>query len=322
MLFYIFKRILLIILIVLVVVLLLFLLLYIVPASDIRRMPIYGDGDFLDSIYTFLNVGNNIITKYIRYCYNVFIRFDLGGIGRYRFAMAREFRIRIPNTLVLLGCGLGVTLLVGIPLGVHTAVHKDTKSDRIINAITLFFSAVPIYSIALAIALFFAVYLQLIPVISSYNQPVAYFMPTLTIVLGGVALVARTTRTSMLETLEQPYITALRSKGLKETKVIYVHAFKNAMVPLVSILSGVIAQMFCGTFVVEHFFNVPGLGTYMLRAVTGRDHTELLGCAVVVTLLLATTNVVVDIIFAFINPQIKLLYTKGKDRRVRKGAAA
>ena len=313
MLSFIVKRLLLIVVIVLVIILIMFILLYSLPGSSLRYMSIYSrDSDMLDSLFTSMNANDNLFNKYIRYCYNILLRFEFGTSVGTNLRLTRELSYRVRNTLLILACGIAATMLLGIPLGVYIAVHKNGKRDRIINALTLFCSAIPTFAMAMIVVLTLAVYLRLLPVVTTYKSPVAYVMPTITIALGGIALIARTTRASMLEVLEQPFITALRSKGLKERDVVYHHAFKNAMIPVVSVLGGFIAQMLCGTFVVEQFFNVPGLGSYMLRSVGQRDHLDILGCTVVIAVFLASTNILADVIYAYINPQIKLRYVKTK----------
>ena len=322
---YVAKRIIMIIPIVLGVTLILFVLISVLAGSNIGQTTIYGGGDTLDSIFSFFNAGENLFTRYIRYCYNLFIHFDFGRSGATGLSLMREIPYRVRNTIYLLACSVGVTLVVGIPAGIYAAVHKNRFGDRLVNVITLLFSSIPSYSLALMFALIFAVYLRLLPVISSYTSPVAFFMPTLTISLGGIASIARMTRTSMLEVLEKPYIQALRSKGLKEVDVVYRHALKNALIPVVAALGGLIAQLLCGAFVAEHFFNVPGLGTYILRSVSARDHNEVLGCTVILTVMLTITNIAADILYVSINPQIKRRYSQGNSAalggRLRKGAS-
>ena len=316
------KRLLMIIPIILVVVLILFLLLHIVPGSNISLLRTYGGGDALDTIFDFLKIGENFFTKYIRYCYNIFFHFDFGRSSVTRFPLFRELNYRIKNTVNLLLSGVGATLLVGIPAGVFAAVRKNRTGDRVISILSLFFSAIPSYAMAIAITLVLGVYLRIIPVIITYTSPFAYIMPTLTLSLGGIASIARMTRASMIEELEQPYVTALRAKGLKDRSVVYRHALKNALVPVVSSLGGLIAQLLCGTFVVEHFYNVPGLGSYMLRSVSGRSHLEILACTVVMTVMLALMNIAIDLFYTLINPQIKLRYTASRYSRLRRSAAS
>jgi ABC-type dipeptide/oligopeptide/nickel transport system permease component len=158
------------------------------------------------------------------------------------------------------------------------------------------------------LALVFCVSLRLLPILQSYTSPQAYILPAVTIALGGIASVARMARSAMLEVLEQPYITTLRSKGLGERSVVLKHALKNALLPIISTLGGFIAQLLCGTLVVEHFFNVPGLGSFMLTSISFRDHFEILGCAVILTIILMCLNLASDILYAFVNPKIRLRY--------------
>ena len=313
---YIAKRVLLILLIVLVIIFIIFLLLYRLPVSMVRTMPAFGDGDFLDSIFNFFNASDTFFTKYLRYCYDLLIHRNMSRSAGLRAQLSREFSYRITNTLKTLLFSVGVTLLVGIPLGAHAAVHKDSKKDRAINAVTLLLSAIPNYAVAMVLVLVLSVRLGILPVINTYTSLTAYIIPTLVIALGGISLITRITRTSMLEILEQPYITALRAKGLRENNIIMRHAFKNALVPVVSILGSFVTQMLCGTFVVEQFFNVPGLGSMLLRTITSREHTELLGCTVVLTVFLAATNIVVDVAYTLLNPQIRLRYSRGSRRKI------
>jgi peptide/nickel transport system permease protein len=209
-------------------------------------------------------------------------------------------------------------LVAGIPAGVYAAVHKNRFSDRIINVVTLLLSAIPNFSTAFLLSLVFAVYLRIIPVAVSYTSPGAFFLPALTIAIGGIASFARMVRTCMIETLEQPYIIALRSKGLNETGVVYTHALKNALVPVVSDLGGLVSRLLLGTLVVEHFFSVPGLGSLMMASVSSRDHNTILGCTAILTVILTATNIAADILYAFLNPRIRLMYA-GKKRRETDG---
>ena len=290
------------------VIIILFLILYYIPASNVRFISMQGDGDFLDSVFSFFKAGENLITKYLRYCYNVFFKFDFGRSGRMLPRLTFELKYRVSNTLKLLFSGVGAAMLVGIPLGVYSALRKHKTADRIISIITLILASIPSYSMAMLVTLLLVLSLNLLPLIPSYTSPVAFVLPMITISLGGISSIARMTRASMLEVLDQPYITALRSKGLGNTAIIWRHGLKNAFVPVVSILGGLIAQLLCGTFVVEYFFTVPGLGTLMLKSVSMRDHFAILGCTVVLTVILSVTNTAADILYALINPQIRLQY--------------
>ena len=318
---YIIKRTLLIIPVILVILFVLFTLIYFLPSSRMAMMPINNGGDALDGFFTAVNAPDGFFTKFLRYIYNVVIHQDFGSTSPTRSGLISDIAFRIQNTLFLLLSGIGATMIIGIPIGVYAALNKGKTGDRIVSIISLFISAIPAYSIAMILALVICVYLNLLPVLQSYKNPSAYILPAVTIALGGVATVARMARASMLEVLEQPYITALRSKGLSERSVVLKHALKNSMVPIISTLGGYFAQLLCGTLVVEHFFNVPGLGAFMLNSLSFRDHFEILGCAVILTIILVVMNLASDILYAFVNPQIRLRYAGRSAGRKRKEAA-
>ena len=292
------------------IIFVMFALLYVLPASRISSMTISGGGDALDKLFSYTNAQRNIFTQYMRYCYNVFLHFDFGKSSSFPTTIANELGFRVRYCLALLGSSLAVTMLAGVTLGVYIAVHKNTKRDRIINSVLLFFSAIPNYTIAILLTLYLCVYLRVLPLMPTYTMPIAFLLPALTLSIGGVASIARMTRTSMIETLSQPYISALTAKGLREREVIYKHALKNAMIPVISTLRVLISRLLFGTLVVEYFFNVPGLGMYTLRAINSRTNHEMLGCVVVLTLILSGINLASDILYAFINPRIKSRYVE------------
>jgi len=310
------KRFLIIIPLVLTIVLIVFTLLNALPGSYINVLPVYGDGDALDSVLSFFNANNSFFTRYIRYCYNVFFHLDFGRSAN-SFSFVDSLVPYTVTSLTILMYSVGITLFAGIPLGVYSATRKNRPGDRIINIIALIFSSIPSYSMALLIALLFSLYLGVLP-IGVYSPPtVKYIMPTLTIALGGISAIARMTRSSMLDELEQPYITALRSKGLNNRTIIYRHALKNAIVPVISALGGLVSKLLCGTFVVELFFNVRGLGYCMLTSLGSRSYHEILGCIVIMTVILVILNIIIDIIYSFLNPQIKLQITAKRSQEKR-----
>ncbi len=318
---YILKRTLLIIPAILVILFILYSLMYFLPASRIAMMPVYRGGDVLDSFFAGINASDNYFTKFVRYIYNIVAYGDFGRSTATRVDLMSDIAYRIKNTLSLLLSGVGLTLIVGIPLGIYAAMRKGRAADRVVSVVTVFLSALPPYTIAIVLAIVVCVRLRLLPVIHVYTDPKAYILPAVTIALGGIASVARMARSSMLEVLDQPYITALRSKGLPERSVVLKHALKNALLPVISTLGGFIAQLLCGTLVVEIFFNVPGLGSFMVSSISTRDHYEILGCSVILVIILMCMNLASDILYALVNPKIRLRYAERPARRKRKEAA-
>ena len=308
------KRVLMVVPILLGVILVLFALLYNLPGSRLTAMRISGDGDALDSAYAFLNVSESFFSRYLRYCFNLFIKLNIGGFGYNTQLLSLEMSYRVHNTILLLISSICAAFLFGVPIGVYTAVHKDKLGCQIISTLSLVLSALPQYTIAMVLALVLCIQLRILPLVPSFRKPIAFLLPTITMSLCSISSIERMTRTSINEVLKQPYIYALRLKGLKSNRVVWIHALKNALVPVVSTLGGLIAQLLCGTIVVEYFFNIPGLGTLMLNAVPTRDHFAVLVGAVSMTLILCITNIASDIIFSFINPHIRLRFAKTKKK--------
>ncbi len=298
---YVVKRIISIIPITLAVTLIIFIMLYPLPGSRLSQLPLYGNGDALDRVFAYFDAGKNLLTMYARYCYNALIHQDFGTSGVSRLKVSGELPVRLANTLRLTAYGAGLTVIFGIPAGIYAATRKNSAADHLINISALFLSSIPSYCVALILALVFALRFR----VAVLSGPYARLLPILTIGISGIAPVARMTRASMLETLEQPYITALRSKGLTEWEVIYSHALKNAMIPIVSVSGKLVSQLLCGAIVVESFFSKQGIGSYMLRSVSSRDHYAILGSAAALTVVLTTVNILTDTLYAAITPQIR-----------------
>lgn len=297
-----------IILTVLCVIFILFALLYILPGSYIRMMPIYGGGDALDSVYSALNVTDSLFTKYIRYCYDVCFHFSFASSAT---TVHHLLGSRVLTTLLILASGLVATLIVGIPAGVYLAIRNNKTADHILSVVLQLLSSLPSYITSIVVLLIFASYLRIIPVTIYPRNALSYFMPTLTITIGGASSVARMTKANLLDVLGQPYIIALQAKGLQRKSIIYRHALKNALIPIVSYLRGFSAQLICGTLVVERFFSLRGAGTFLLNAVSSRNHFEILACTVILTVVLSLMNVAADVFTAIINPFVRLRYRKG-----------
>ncbi len=307
---YFIKRILLIIPIVLAIILVIFILLYALPGSSPRNLESYKDGDVLDSVFKFFNLSDSFFTKYIRYCYEVFTGLNFGSSSQNSLNVQDELRQRVNLTLTLSGLSLAATLLLGIPAGIYAAVHQNKWQDNIITFFTVLLSSIPIYILALMMVLLFSLALGWLPSFG-FREPTSLILPTVSLSVGGIAAVARMTRSSMLSVLDQQYITTLRSKGLKERSVVYCHALKNLLVPVISVLNTLAAQLLCGALVVERFFSIPGVGFYLVESISKRNSNALLGSTVIIAIMLSLVSVIADILYAFVNPQFKLQYTKG-----------
>ncbi|MBR0440940.1 MAG: ABC transporter permease [Firmicutes bacterium] len=300
---YIFKRILLVIPVVLAVILLVFGLLYITPGSNMDRMAVYT-GDAFDGVLEKIEPASGFFARYMRYCYNIFFKFEFGYGGRGSADIGAQMKLRWGWTLRLAGLSLLVSALIGIPAGVISAVTSGGWQDRVISAVATVFSSIPSYCMAVGLALLFALKLGWLP---SYGvvEPKALVMPVVTVSAMGISQFIRVVRSAVSETLEKNYITALRAAGLKERLIIGVHALRNALVPIAASLGETATKILGGGFVAEKFFAVPGIGFYLIKAVDQVQPLIILACASSTAVLLVLINLATDMISLAADPQLR-----------------
>jgi len=307
---YIVKRLLFLIPIMLGATLMVFTMLYFLPGSAVSQMPSAGDGDLLDAAYQALGADDHFFTKYVRYVWNVFTKADFGSSRTYHQDLGGNLWLRMKITLSIAGLSLLASFLAGVPLGIVTALHQNQWQDRVFSVLSMVGGAFPSYWMALMILLLFCRLLRLLPVMG-YEGPISLIMPVLALSLGGASDVARMTRSSMLETLDQEFVFALRAKGLRKYPIMYKHVLKNALVPVVTVLSEQSGKLIGGALVVELVFSLPGMGSMIANAVATRDQAVVLGCVVCLSLMIGAVNILADGINASLNPRIRAQYKAG-----------
>ena len=218
---------------------------------------------------------------------------------------------RIPNTLVLSLTSLVLALLIGIPIGVYSAVHQNTAFDYIFMFLALLGISVPIFWFALMMVLVFAVNLGWFPAMgigdwsNGFWGYVQYMvLPVICLTLHPMATFARISRSSTLETINTDYIKAMRSKGLSEPKLLWKHAFKNALPPIITVVGMQLAYCVTGAMLTETIFSWPGMGMLIVKAVTNRDYSLIQGTVVIVALVFIVVNLLVDLAYMLVNPKV------------------
>ncbi|HJG61597.1 MAG TPA: ABC transporter permease, partial [Enorma massiliensis] len=201
--------------------------------------------------------------------------------------------------------------LVGIPIGVESALHQNSILDYVFMVVALVGVSMPIFWLGLMLVLTFSVNLGLLPAMGmgTFSNGVwdvvsHMILPVFCLATIPAATLARISRSSMLDTIGTDYIKSLRSRGIKETLVIWKHAFKNALPPIVTVLGLQIASAFTGAILTETIFSWPGLGTLIVNAVNGRDYSLIQGTVLFTAVVFVVVNLVVDIIYAVINPRV------------------
>ena len=202
---------------------------------------------------------------------------------------------------------LFLTVLMGIPLGCIAAYNRGKAVDNFLNVFSTVGIAAPNFVVATLLLTLRSVKLGILPAVSgSFNDPKAIIMPAIALSLYYVCYVAKLTRTSMLDAINQDYIRTARAKGLRTGSLIFKHALRNALIPVVTYLGPLTAGLLCGGFVVETTFGVPGLGRYFVSSIIDRDYPIIMATTIVLSTLIIGMNLIVDIVYKIVDPRISL----------------
>ena len=198
-----------------------------------------------------------------------------------------------------------LAVALGIPLGVLAAYYHNTWVDFLATFLAVLGRSIPTIALAPLLILIFAQTLGWLP-IARFDTPAHRVLPTLALGLGMAALIARLARASMLQVIREDYIRTARAKGLGEFPVVFVHALRNALIPVVTLLGPLLAMVVTGTFIVEVFFAVPGLGRYYITSIGTRDYPVIMGTSLLFGAVIMVMNALVDILYSWIDPRIRL----------------
>jgi oligopeptide transport system permease protein len=200
-----------------------------------------------------------------------------------------------------------LSIVVGIPIGILAALRRNTRFDYISMFVSTVGVSVPNFVIGIFLIIIFASGLKLISVIPrSWDQPEAWIIPALVLGFATLAFTARLTRASMLEVLRQDYIRTARAKGLPERDVIWGHAIKNALIPVVTVLGPALAGLVTGSFIIETMFGFPGIGREYVQSISNRDYSMIMGTSLIYAVLIAVANLSVDLVYGLLDPRIKV----------------
>lgn len=253
-----------------------------------------------------------------RYLSDTFLHLDLGVSYAYKVPVIQEFAKRIPRTLTLGLITILVDALIGIPLGVTAAMHQNRFLDRVLMVVAMIGVSLPDFWLALMLIILFSLKLGWLPAMGIGGVQY-WIMPVISAAVAGIAMNARQTRSAVLETKRADFITTARAKGLREAIVIYKHLMPNALIPVINNLGTQFAVVIAGTVVIESVFSFPGVGLYLLSGISARDYPVIRGCVLILAVFASLAVLIVDLIYAFIDPRIKAQYanTVAKKGRVK-----
>jgi peptide/nickel transport system permease protein len=251
-----------------------------------------------------------------KYLYNVFLRFDLGTSWTRNISVTKDILARLPRTFFLATMFVLLSSVIAIPLGITAAVHQNDLQDRICMVVAMACASIPDFWLALIMVFVFSQALHWLPSFGIESWQ-CYIMPIAAGSLRGIGVLARQTRSSMLDVIRADYVTTARAKGEKERNIIYSEMVPNALIPVVTIIGGSYANSIAGTIVIEAVFSMPGIGLYITNAIASRDYPVIQGCVIILAAFIAIMMLVVDLVYAVIDPRIKAQYMAQSKRKAR-----
>jgi ABC-type dipeptide/oligopeptide/nickel transport system permease component len=214
------------------------------------------------------------------------------------------FRENLPISFQLGSLAALISAVIGIPLGIISALKRNTLYDYTGMGVAILGVSVPVIITAPILQYLFGVQLKWLP-LTGWGRPDQMILPALILGFGEAAVLARLTRASLLQVLSHDYIRTARAKGLRERRVVSLHALKNSLIPVITVFGPGIAYLVTGTFVVETIFGIPGMGRFFVTSISGRDYPVIMGTILVFAALLVLANTLVDIVYTWLDPRIR-----------------
>jgi len=287
---------------------LVFMIMQLAPGDPVQM--ILGDNaspEAVEAMRDEMGLNDNVLIQYGRYLVNL-AQGDMGTSYVNKRPVADEVFSRVPATFKLAAVAAVVSIVIAIPLGILAAIKQNTLFDHSSMVVSLIGISMPAFWLALMLMLLFSLKLGWLPAQGAKDGWKSYVLPSIAIGFMQMAAIARTTRSSMLETIRQDYIRTARSKGITEREVIFHHSFRNALIPTVTIVGVQLGGLLGGAVLTETVFAWPGLGRLVVQAVNGRDVPVVLGCIVVLSVGFSIVNLVVDLLYGFIDPRVRSMY--------------
>ncbi|MGB8451015.1 MAG: ABC transporter permease [Anaerocolumna sp.] len=265
-----------------------------------------------------LGLDQPYVVRLGQYMSDVFIHFDLGASWITNVEIVPTIVDRMPRTLTLAIVTLIIAFGLGIPLGVMAATHQNKWQDHVSMVLALIGVAIPNFWLALLMIILFSVKLGWLPAMGVASGVVGlkfYILPAISNCTGALANCARQTRSSMLDVIRADYITTARSKGVPERVVVVKHALKNALIPIITMMGTSFGRLLGGAMIIETIFSIPGMGSYIIGAVNNRDYPIVQGGSIVLAIAFSIVMLLIDLLYALVDPRIKAQYSKSKRRK-------
>ena len=292
-----------------------FLVLHLVPGDPAELLLSTGgampDPTAVAELRVRLGLDRPILAQYRDFVAGL-MRLDLGRSLVDDYSVAAEIALRLPRTLELIFAATALALAIGVPAGVYAAVHRGSRFDRVMSAVTAVLLAVPVFVLGTLLILVFAQMLRLTPAggfVPFWRNPGQHLallaLPAVAIGKGLAAIVFRMMRASVLDTLSADHVRTARAKGLSNARILAHHVVRNAFTPVLTVLGLHMGALLGGTVLVEYVFNWPGLSTPLIRAVEGRDYPMVVGIVLTISGLSLLISMTVELLYGVLDPRVR-----------------
>lgn len=305
---YVLKRIFWLIPILLGVTFIVFTIMYLSPGDPATM--ILGEGasqESYEALRVQMGLDRSFIEQFFNYVKQVFFEFDLGRSYVSKRVVLDEILVRLPNTIKLASWSILFASLIGIPMGVISATRPYSKKDNAVMFISLIGVSMPTFWQALLLIILFTSTLGWLPA-SGFTTWQQMIMPVFALATSSIGTIARITRSSMMDVLDQDYIRTAHAKGVSDGTVTFHHALRNALIPVVTVIGLQFGALLGGAVLTETIFSINGIGTMMVNSIRTRDTMMVQGGVLFIAFIFTVVNLCVDILYAYIDPRIRAQY--------------
>lgn len=322
---YIVKRLVLLVPVLIGVTFLVFTILSLAPGDPV--LVILGDNASEEDVQAMreeLGLNDPLMVRYGKYIWDL-LHGDFGKSYKTRLSVSDQILSRFPNTMLLASASMLIAILLGVPLGILSAKKQYSLLDNVATVGGLVSVSMPNFWLGLLLVILFALHLRWLPSQGMGDGLVpmlkSLILPAVTLGTGIMASIMRMTRSSVLETMRQDYVSTARAKGISESRVTIHHMLKNALIPIITVSGLQFGHLLGGSMLTETVFSWPGVGRYMLDAIKTKDTPAVLGSVILMSVSFSVMNRLVDILYTYVDPRIKSQYKKRPQKKISRGEA-
>ena len=268
----------------------------------------YASQEDVDALREEMGLNDNFFVRYGKYIVSA-VTGDLGQSYRTGVPVVEEIAARFPVTLKIAVMAMFIAVFIGIPVGIISAVRQYSFADIVATMSALAFTSIPAFWLGLLLILLLSVQLHLLPAIGSDSWK-HLIMPSVSLAAAQMATIMRMSRSTMLEVIRQDYIRTAKAKGAEPRRIIFHHAIKNALLPVITTVGLSISNLLGGALIIENVFGISGLGTLMVNSVKSKDAPMLIGSVMFAAVVAGLVNLSVDVLYTYIDPRIKAQFVK------------